>query len=564
MSSENYWARVFERRMQRRRLLSTAGMGSLGLGAVALVGCGSDDSGSGAPAAGDQSGASATAVPTPVPPKVANYGGTPKVVWETEPVGVFDPHVTASGFVLSNRSMVFNGFYRLDFPNIKDYKPELVTTRENPQPGEFVFKVRPGVLLHDESEEVTADLIKWNIERNLTQGKSQASGFTGSAKGLKVETVDPATVKIVFDPPGVQNVEAFISMGAGITSVVSRAQDTKMGKEFWREPVGTGPFKLSKWEQGSSITYTKWAKYWGKDAESNQLPYADGMVAIDLPDPSVRVLNLQSGQADLAPISPSDVQTLKNDTNVQIVPSGDTRLQFTLNHNKAPFDNLHLRRALNYAIDRKPLADALFGGYGRAAAGIQENSQWYNPAFKQATFDPAKVKEELAAGGAPNGFKFAAAVLPAGVRRQAAELIQAQLKQFGIEWEILPMESVDYVARLYTTGELDGFFATNVIPGQGEVSGFESFRDSGTRKDIKSYPELLAITDKIPLTFEPEARKKLIWDAQEMYYQTLAVQPVVVDTPQLYALRKEWTGLSFVGAVGLAGNYAMYRELRKA
>lgn len=563
MSTENYWTRVFQRRLQRRRLLSTAGIGGLGLGAAAFVGCGSDDSDDPGTPEG-QPGATATAVPTSVPPKDAKYGGTPKVVWETEPVGVFDPHVTASGFVLSNRSMVFNGFYRLDFPNITDYQPELVTTREDVQPGEFIFKVRPGVLLHDESEDVTADLLKWNLERNLTEGKAQAAGFTGSAKGLKAEVIDPETLKITFDPPSVQNIEAFISMGAGITSVVSRAQDQKMGKDFWREPVGTGPFRLTQWEQGSAITYTKWDKYWGKDSENNQLPYADGMQAIDLPDPSVRVLNLQSGQVDLAPISPSDVPTLKGDANVQIVPSGDTRLQFTLNHNKAPFNNLHLRRALNYAIDREPLAEALFGGYGRAAGGIQDNSQWYNPDFKQASFDPDKVKEELSLGGSPDGFKFSAAVLPAGVRRQLAELLQAQLLQFGIEFEILPMESVDYVARLYTTGELDGFFATNVIPGQGQVSGFEGFRDSGTRKDIKSYPELLAITDKIPLTFDVEERKQLIWDAQEMYYQTLAVQPVVVDTPQLYGLRKEWSGMGFVGAIGLAGNYAMYRQLRQA
>jgi ABC-type transport system substrate-binding protein len=194
-------------------------------------------------------------------------------VWDTEPVGVFDPHITASGFVLSNRSMVFNGFYRWDYPDIKTYQPELVETQENPQPGSFTFKLRTGVKLHDESETVTADLVKWNIERNLEQGKQQFGGFTGSARGLKAEAVDPTTIKFTFEPASVQNVEAFLAMGSGISCVVSRKAAERLGKEFWRTPVGTGPFTLDKWEYGSSITYKKWPQYFLKDKSSNQLPY---------------------------------------------------------------------------------------------------------------------------------------------------------------------------------------------------------------------------------------------------------------------------------------------------
>jgi peptide/nickel transport system substrate-binding protein len=551
---------LWTRRVERRRFLGSVGVAGLGLGAALLAACKKDTTTSG----GSQPGAIVTSAPPSAAPQQAKYGGAPKLVWDTEPVGVFDPHITASGFVLSNRGMVFNGFYRWDYPDIKTNQPELITTQENPQPGAFTFKLRPGVKLHDESEEVTADLVKWNIERNLEQGKQQFGGFTGAAKGLKAEAIDPATIKFTFDPPSVQNVEVFLAMGSGITCVVSRQAAEKLGKEFWRTPVGTGPFTLTKWEYGSSITYKKWPRYFLKDKANNALPYVDEMTVIDLTDPSVRILNLQSGQADMAPIQPSDVQTLKSDANVQIAPSGQTRMQFTLNHNKPPFDNMHYRHALNYAMDRKAIADALYFGYGKPAAGIEENSQWYNKDFQQAGLDEKRVKDELAAAGTPNGFKFSVAVLPAGVRRQMAELIQGQLKKYGIEMEILPMESVDYVSRLYMTGELQGFLATNAIPGQGEASGFEGFRTSAARKDIKDYPELLAITDKIPVTFDKEARKRLIWDAQEMYYKTLSIQPVVVDTPALYAIRKKWAGLAFIGPVGLAGNYPLYREIRQA
>ena len=232
-SRDNYWLRG---RISRRAALRGAAFGLAGLAGAALVGCGGGDDeestagGSGTATAGATRSATQSAVATPA--ATVKYGGDARVVWETEPIGVMDPHRVASGFVTPIRYLMYNGFYRRDWDDITVWTPEIVESREDVEPGVFVFKIRPDIPLHDESETVSAELVKWNVDRQTAPGFLYDGGFTGATEGLVVETVDDLTIKFSFSPAKVQNADNFLALGSGLTNIISRAQAEKLGEDL--------------------------------------------------------------------------------------------------------------------------------------------------------------------------------------------------------------------------------------------------------------------------------------------------------------------------------------------
>lgn len=564
---DNYWLRG---RISRRAALRGAALGLAGLAGAALVGCGSDDEaapsgGSGTATAGATRSATQSAVATPA--STVKYGGDARVVWETEPIGVMDPHRVASGFVTPIRYLMYNGFYRRDWDDITVWAPEIVESREDVEPGIFVFKIRPGIPLHDLSETVSSELVKWNVDRQTAPGFLYDGGFSGATEGLVVETIDDLTIKFSFSPAKVQNVDNFLALGSGLTNIISRAQSEKLGEDFSRDPVGTGPFKFDSWDVGTSMTLKKWDQYFLKDRAGNDFPYLNSIKLINLPEAAVRVLSIQSGEIDQTKIEPRDVPTLKDDPNVNVSLGGGEILCFWLNHTAPPFNNIHYRQAIAHAVDRQALADALWFGTAVPASGYASTSPWHNPNYQPPTYDPERVKQELAAAGTPNGFKFGCAVLPSGARRQTMELMQAQMKPLGIDMEILPMESVDYVERLLRRNppDIDAFFASGANRGDSpSVSGFEGWR-KGSIPSFVDYPELIAVTDKVTATWDLEERKQLIWEAQDVFHTQLAIRPQILDALRPFAMRKEYTGETFfLSGTGRSGNDPDWRHMQLA
>ncbi len=532
----NYW---LQRPLRRRRLLTGFGVAGAGALGLALVGCGGDDD-SGGPATPNLQNA-----PTPLPTvaKTIKRGGKHTAVWETEPLGQFDPHLVTSGFVVPASMALYDGYLRQNPAKLSEIIPGLAEKWEQPDPVTFVLTLRKGVKFHDGTD-YNSEIAKWNAERILGKGFVSEGKYSGTAAGLtKIETPDPSTIKFTFDKQKVDSIEAFYFAGGGIGGTVSRKAAEAAGKDFWKNPVGTGPYMFKSWDVGSKIVLVPNPNYFEK-VEGQAVPFIDEFNFIALPDPAVRVVNVKNGQVSSTKIEVDQVKDVES-KDIYIVNGGPEPLQIYMNHQSGIFKDVNIRRALAYAVDREALAKTVFFGQAQPTLGIPKRSKWNDPTFTAYAYDPKKAKEAMAAGGMPNGFSFEMMVLPTGVRPKAVEFIQAQVASLGIKIEIRPMESAAYVDRLFTRGEGDAFFALTGTLGLTEAAGFEA--NGGplpSRKSNPNDPKMTEFINNIKATFDPEARKKVIWDAQRYHFYDLVAVVPVVDAFRPHAVRADWQGFS--------------------
>ena len=548
----------FDRRasrpVSRRRLLQAGGTLGVGAAGMWLVGCGGDDDDS-----SERGDIYQQPTPTPTEQVAFKRGGRHVSVWETEPSGQLDPHMMKSGFVAPPTLAIFNGFMRRDFSDLSKLIPELAVSWEQPDRTTFVFKLRKGVKFHDGTD-YNAEIAKWNAERILGPGFVMEGAYTGAAAGItNIDTPDDETIVFQFGREGVDLIEAFyIDAGTSLSGAVSRQAAEAAGKDFWRNPVGTGPYRMKQWDFGARILLERNPDYF-ETVDGEPMPFVDELELVALPEPAVRVVNVKNGQVSSTKIEPDQVRDVESDA-IYIVQGGPEPIQIYPNHQQGIFTDPRIRRALCYAINRDAVAETIFFGQAQANAGIPSRSKWHDPSYTGFPYDPKRAKEEMAAAGYPDGFEFEAMVLPTGVRTKALEFIQAQVAEVGIKINIAPMESAAYVDRLMIRGEGDCFFALTGNLGFSETGGFEATAlPNPGRKQNPNDPKMIELIDRIKATFDEDERRELIWEAQRYYFDELVAMIPVIDAFRPHAVRSEWTGF---GMVPPDTFYPDYRQVR--
>jgi len=262
---------------------------------------------------------------------------------------------------------------------------------------------------------------------------------------------DPAFLsKIAFSVYGIYP-EEWLEATAGAEGRTS---------EGLEKPIGTGPYMVSEWNRGESITFTANPNYWG-DA-----PAAETLVFRWSTESAARLLELQSGTVDaIDNVGPEDFETVSNDANLKLMerPALNT-FYIAMTNTFAPFDNQAVRQAIAKGIDRQRIVDTFYPPGSEVASHFTPcaipnacvGDPWYE-------FDPEAARAELAAAGFPDGFKtklyyrdVVRGYLPQV--SNVAQDIQAQLKEnLNIDAEIVVMESGAFIEES-SAGRLDGFY----------------------------------------------------------------------------------------------------------
>ncbi len=209
----------------------------------------------------------------------------------------------------------------------------------------------------------------------------------------------------------------------------------KTASAFYQAPIGTGPFKFDYWHKGSALKLIKNTDYWqpGK-------PYLDSVTWTDVPDDNTRQLQVTSGQAQIDQYPAwSTVATLKSTPNVtlSLFPSTETTY-LAFNENVAPFQDVNVRRAISYAIDRSALVKAVLFGNGQSANSIfPPQLSYYDSNSGGLQYSLADAKAALAKSSVPKGFTTTL-LLPSGNSDYAtiATIVQSELKPLGINVQI--------------------------------------------------------------------------------------------------------------------------------
>src|SRR5678816_4211940 len=281
-----------------------------------------------------------------VPPADAQKrGGTLTIVRPTDPVSL-DPNLetTAPGaWVYFN---MLEGLLTLD--DKMQVKPSLATSYEVMSPTKVRFKLRPNVKFHDGTP-LNAAAVKFTYDWAL-KGTPPArwASLAGSLDGAEV--VDNLTVDIVTREPygPVLRTLAMYCMG-----IVSPTAVGKLGADFSRAPVGTGPFKFVEWKTNTHVIIERFPDYWGDKA------LLDRVIFKVVPEEGARMLALQTGDADMVLFpSPAQLPALRKDPKYIVHETTGIRVVFAgLHAGMPPLDDVRVRQALLHAVDRKAILD---------------------------------------------------------------------------------------------------------------------------------------------------------------------------------------------------------------
>ncbi len=391
---------------------------------------------------------SAAAAPTAAS-GAAKKGGTLKVALNSDIIGI-DPHGASAGVDRNVYTAIYNGLIAPD-KNL-NIVPDLAESWTTPDPRTYIFKLRQGVKFHDGTP-CDADAVKKNFDwildpANVSPRKPEIDGID------QVSVVDPLTVRITVKNPFAPFL-SIISDRAGY--MVSPAARAKFGKDYARNPVGTGPFQFVEWIKDDHVTFKRFDGYF----EPN-LPYLDQITYRPIPDLSVALTELKTGNVDfLFSIDPKDVPDIKSLPNAVYLEGPGVGYQgLWMNTVKGPLANKALREAVNLAVDREALLAVAYFGVGEIAQGPIPPSSWaFDASVPHVQRNLATAKQKLAEGGQPNGFKLVLkAQSNSPLQDKITQLIQAQLGEANIQVEI---QTVEFGALL-KVGEQGDFDAMSL------------------------------------------------------------------------------------------------------
>ncbi|WP_395679108.1 glutathione ABC transporter substrate-binding protein [Inquilinus sp.] len=296
---------------------------------------------------------------------------------------------------------------------------------------QYTFVLRQGVKFQDGTD-FNAQAVKISLER-LANPENKLKRQSLLSMLDHVEVVDDHTVKVLLKEPFGALVNTLAHPG---TMIISPAALEKYGKDIGRNPVGTGPFSFKSWS-ADTLEAVRNDGYW-KGA-----PKVDGVTIRSVPENGSRVAMLQAGEAQfITPVPPEMVKVVRANAALEVDERPSiVNWYVALNTRKKPFDDVRVRQALNYAVDRNAFCKVVLSGFCEPAdAPMPPTLKFY---AKQGVwpYDPAKGKALLAEAGYADGFE---AVLWSGnstTSVRATQFLQQQLAQIGVKAQVTPLES---------------------------------------------------------------------------------------------------------------------------
>lgn len=303
---------------------------------------------------------------------------------------------------------------------------------------EYTFKLRAGVVFHN-GEPFTADSVITSWER----GKRPEMQFGDRWTIVQsVEKIDELTVKLTTETANPLLLRTIASNWA----MVPPQYIAEVGDEgFNAKPVGTGPFMFEEWVKEDRIVFKANPNYWQPG-----FPKVETLIFRPIPESSTRVAAIQTGEIDIAPrLSSEEAGTLEGQPGVQIIRYPVDRVYYITFNNLTsgkgqPTENVKVRQALNYAVDRQAIIDSLFDGAAKLSTGfVTPTNLGYNDSLTPYPYDPERARALLAEAGYPDGFEMGFAC-PSGAYtnfEQVCEAIQGYLEEIGVRTELQLMES---------------------------------------------------------------------------------------------------------------------------
>jgi peptide/nickel transport system substrate-binding protein len=450
--------------------------------------------------------------------------------------GKLDPHIASSTPDKGLLSWMFNGLVRLKPGTInpETIEPDLAESwTSNPAGTEWTFKIRRGVQCHHGYGEFTADDAAYSIKRASNKATSSYSNDFASVD--KVDVVDKYTVRITLKSP-VAGFLGYVANVNGGNQVCKKAAE-EMGENFSKKPIGTGPFMFAEYQPQQFVKLVANKQYF------RGAPVLEDITYRYVPADSARDLAFQSGELDM--IYGKQDQTWMDRTaklpgvKVKAMEPGELSV-LSLNITVKPLDDIRVREAIAYAIDRKAIV--AFKGAGSSREAVSVVPSGYLGTDEKAPlypYDLAKSKALLAEAGYPNGVTIKTIHTTLTGMQTLIEAAQAQLKKAGINLDIELVEHATYHAQIRKDlSPLVHYQAARFPVADVYLTQFFDSRSTvGSPTAITNFSHCSVADDDIRAarSATDPARQKALWkSAQEKIIKAVCAVPVY-EQLQLWA-----------------------------
>jgi len=451
------------------------------------------------------------------------YGGSLTIAQAVEPPGLDPTTATSAAIPRVVYSNVVEGLVKIDRSGkiitalARDYKI-------SNDGKEYTFFLKKGVQFHD-GKPFDVEDVKFTFGRLMDVQKTGTVHPEYYKEIDSVEAVDSHTVKIKL-----KNVNSmFLFNLARPDSIIVSSQTVDKLKTA---PDGTGPFKFNEWVRGSTITLSRFEGYHEKG-----VPYLDKVTFKFIGDPSAQIASLKAGDVDVIAydVSPENALLLEKDPRFKVF-NGYTTTEVILSTNNArkPFDDVRVRKAMAYAIDRKALIEGAMSGYGvPIGSHMDPGNPYYVDLTSVCPYNPQKARDLLKEAGYPNGFE-AVIKLPEryAYAKRSGEIIADMFSQVGIRLKIELIEWGQWIDRVFKNADFDLTVIGHAEPFDINVYANPKYY---FRYDSPKFQEAFK---KAEMESDPKVRRDLYIACQRMIAED-AVNGFLFTLPSLPTMKRE-------------------------